>query len=623
MKRVNPIKHSIEAKGHTPQYRMHKYFARRPYNVFSNLISHYSKNNDIILDCFCGGGVTVFESAALGQKVIGVDINPLAAFITRMQMFNGDLEELKATYEKFIKSISEKYSNWYRIKFDDDEGICEWVEWAYVVTCPACSSEIVLVESNKISNGIYKCSNSECTGINGVRRVNCKPKKSLPLRARYFSKNANQYLLRNVDEKIIKQSIDIDYNKILNGTLMRPDFEIPLNWDRQFEDKLKEKGIVEYRHFFTDRNFALNVRIFNDILKMRDNISPVMYEYLYFLFSSSLRYSNNMTRVTENWEGGKPTAMDKHAFWVPNQYIETNIIEIIEKRAKAIVLGCSFSKGTLPTSCIEAKDYKDLVANGGYLVLNRSSSNLPLPSESISVIITDPPYGSNVQYAELSSIWNAWFSLFNGLDSYIYKDEEAVVNRKTKFEGAKSEEDYEELLFKVFAECNRVLKDEGYLVFTFNNKNIKVWIAMMKAVARAGFYLPEDGVVFQDFIRSYKNTAHLRYSGNIQGDFIYSFVKGKNPALSVLNGCSLKQLMEKLIKDEVIRLFNERKEYTTTELYQKIFTSLVGILMAYVSEHLDNENEMLKIEEYSNDYIDTVLKQHLIYSDDIWSKKEK
>jgi DNA modification methylase len=78
MKTIEPIKKPIEAKGHTPQYRMHKYFARRPYNVFSNLINHYSNKNDIVLDCFCGGGVTVFEGMALERKVIGVDINPLA-----------------------------------------------------------------------------------------------------------------------------------------------------------------------------------------------------------------------------------------------------------------------------------------------------------------------------------------------------------------------------------------------------------------------------------------------------------------------------------------------------------------------------------------------------------------
>lgn len=35
---VEPIKESVKAQGHTAQYQMHKYFARRPYNVFRNLV---------------------------------------------------------------------------------------------------------------------------------------------------------------------------------------------------------------------------------------------------------------------------------------------------------------------------------------------------------------------------------------------------------------------------------------------------------------------------------------------------------------------------------------------------------------------------------------------------------
>ena len=41
-----------------------------------------------------------------------------------------------------------------------------------------------------------------------------------------------------------------------------------------------------------------------------------------------------MTRVTDNWEGGKPTAMDKHAYWLPNQYVETNVIDIMRNAPK-------------------------------------------------------------------------------------------------------------------------------------------------------------------------------------------------------------------------------------------------------------------------------------------------
>ena len=45
-----------------------------------------------------------------------------------------------------------------------------------------------------------------------------------------------------------------------------------------------------------------------------------------------------MTRVTDNWENGNPTSMDKHAYWLPNQYVETNVVDIIFKRAKVYLL---------------------------------------------------------------------------------------------------------------------------------------------------------------------------------------------------------------------------------------------------------------------------------------------
>ncbi len=621
MKKTNPIKKSIEAKMHTSQYKMHKYFARRPYNVFQNLVKHYTDKNDVILDCFCGGGVTVFEAAALERKVIGVDLNPLATFVTRMQMFNGDVNLLKRVYLEFITEVREKYGNWYYVNFGDDEGVCEWLEWVYIVVCPKCGSEIVLTENNKVHNGVFNCENPKCEGRNGLKRIECIPAGSKPIRARYFSKKSKSVLIRGITSVDQLSNIQ-DYEVIIRQQKYAPNFEIPLDWDRQHEDKLKERGIIEYRHLFTDRNYTINCCIFNDILRRKPDLPADIYEMLYFLFSSSLRYTNSMTRVTDNWEGGKPTAMDKHAYWMPNQYIETNISDILEKRARSIITGVEFSKTTLPTACKEVNSFQDLLKNGGFYVLTGSSSDLPLPNGSVDTIITDPPYGSNVQYAELSVVWNAWYDVFSGLNGYIFKEEEAVVNRKIKVKGAKTEGDYEKLLYNVYAECNRVLKKDGYMVFTFNNKNIKVWIAMMRAVARAGFYLPEDGALFQDFIKSYKNTAHLRYAGNIHGDFIYSFIKGKNPTKPVLNGFNLEQVIEISIEQTIETLYNNQKQYSTTDLYQKIFSKLVEVLMAYITEYLDNEEEMHKVEQYSNDHVDIVLRKYLDYDNETWVRKE-
>lgn len=615
-----PLQISVKAEGHTPQYKMHKYFARRPYNVFNHIIKHYTSKGDIVLDTFCGGGVTVFEAAALERNVIGVDLNPLAAFITRMQMFNGDTSQLNDFYRRFLITENEKYKEWYKVIFNDDEGTALWFEWTYKVKCPHCNSTIILYESNKKSNGVYLCSNPNCTGhINGVKRVDCAPIGSKPVRVKYISGKTNKTRIRELTYENMPIFNKVDFQKTLNGLKYKVDFSIPNNWDRKYEDKLSEKGVASYSDFFTERNYALNSLIFNDIMELRGTTASLMNEYLYFLFSSSIRYTNKMARVTDNWENGNPTAMDKHAFWLPNQYVETNILDVLNQRANAIIKGCSYSAENLPKNLQEVTSFDDIKLHNSYMVLNQSSSALPIPNESVDVIITDPPYGSNVQYAELSTVWNAWYAVYKGLDSYIYKKQEAVMNRKKNFNGSKTVDDYEELLYQVYAEGARVLKNNGYLVFTFNNKNIKVWIAMLKAVAKAGFYLPDDGIIFQDYIDSYKNTAHLRFSGNIQGDFIYSFRKGRtNITADVLKGFSC--IINEAIDSTVFKLYQKRKSYNTAELYQKILASMTRNLMSYILQCNSSGVETEDISSLSNDYIENRLKRILVFENGIWRK---
>lgn len=73
----------VIAEAHTPPYKIHKYFARRPWNIFEQLVQNFSKENEIVLDPFCGGGVTIYEGIRKGRKVIGCDLNPLSIFVVR------------------------------------------------------------------------------------------------------------------------------------------------------------------------------------------------------------------------------------------------------------------------------------------------------------------------------------------------------------------------------------------------------------------------------------------------------------------------------------------------------------------------------------------------------------
>ena len=67
--------------------------------------------------------------------------------------------------------------------------------------------------------------------------------------------------------------------------------------------------------------------------------------------------------------------------------------------------------------------------------------------------------------------------------------------------------------------------NNGILCFTFNNKRSDAWFAVMKAAFDAGFMLEDSGIHYHEEIIAYRDTAHLRYDGELQGDVLYSFVK--------------------------------------------------------------------------------------------------
>lgn len=618
MANIQPIQYSVKAKKHSAPYQMHKYYARRPYNVFRNLIEHYSKPGDLILDCFCGGGVTLLEGLTVDRKIIAVDLNPLATFITKMQIQQIDIDSLEEYFSEFRKICEDEYSKYYFQKTPDGEQEVDWVEYIYEVECPKCESPILLSEENKVRNGYYTCNNSKCESNltqKGLKRTDCRPISTAPSRLSYTLENDTKLHNLSQNEKIIISQAKYDYT--IHADLQEIDIEVPSNWDRWHEDCLPQKGVHRFPDFFTEKNYFINVMIFNKILAMEKS---QFRDILYFTFSSSLRYTNKMSRVVQNWEGGNPTCMDKHAYWLPNIFVETNILHYLKQRMGSVVKGMKYIQETIPSNKKEANSFEEIIEDGDYMILNQSSSRLSIPSESISAVITDPPYGSNVQYGELSAFWNVWLMQYLGLDNFQYLDEEAISNRKLKKIEGKNSQHYEDMLFSIFSEANRVLKPNGYLVFTFNNKDIDIWVRMLRAVVKSGFILPGDGLIYQKYIKGYENTAHLRSEGNIQGDYIYSFIKGSIAYSEDINLNLFETELTQTIHGCVEKLFLQKPEYNTPTLYQHIFSEIVSMLMKYLhAEQYVGEKVGTNLTKTS---IDKILELVLNNDDNIWTLKD-
>lgn len=518
----------IKALAHTAPYKIHKYFARRPWNVFSEIIKSFSYENEIILDPFCGGGVTIYEGLKLNRKVVGFDLNPLSVFIIDNMVKKGDdIKQLFETFKSIIEKLGVLYEDYYYFDFKGERIYIDWIETTFRVICPECKTETLLSNELRIKPGFYKCVNKSCNNhkeTNGFAQRNAKRVSHNYLYLIGYNSNNLKVVKEPLKDDLNRLKNHIVYlKKIIKANSINVSIDIiPKNWDRQKEDTLDEKGIESFQDLFTERNLLINNILLHYIVSESKTLSKNDYELLRIAFSNTVKETNIMSFTNDTWQGGKPTTWSKHAYWIPSQFCEVNILSAFIKSLKRVKDSLSYNN-TFDYKLVKTNDFKDIVSKSNFLLNNNSIALSELPENSIDTIITDPPYGSNVQYLELSHFWYVW-------NKDLYKNHpdfslEAISNRKKGFKGAKSMYTYEDNLFSVFNKCFMVLKPEKYMILTFNNKDISAWLALLFSIFRSGFTLEENGIYFQSGVDSYKHTAHTRFDGSPYGDFIYVFKK--------------------------------------------------------------------------------------------------
>jgi DNA modification methylase len=583
---------ACKSLGHTPIYKTHKYFARRPHNVFRELIRHYSKKGEIIFDPFGGGGVTLVEGLSENRRVISSDINPIASFIQLNQVSNIRLERFNELAYAIKKDVERTFGEYFLTQCLDCEsaGRIRWLEHAYTVHCPLCKNKTLLkddfkarTEGGRVKNGYYVCESCEesfrsvDSKRTGSEIINIRHRCDVCREQKNKAPSAKDVLnfehFRSFFDEIVKEH-----------DLFIPKDEIPEEWDRQQEDCLHRKGFRMFSDLFTRRNLVISAYFFSVVEKQMANETSEERWFMNYLVSSLLRYTNNMTFSTSSWMDGRPVAWAKHAYWTPNQFIEVNPLEYYENRTKAFLAAIKDKMKRFDSKVLSFEARNVVSGDSDYAILCSDSAVVELPKESVDFILTDPPYGSNVQYGELCKFWEVWLAgrtPFEATDLRL--SNEAVVHRKTKApDYAKGFDDYYVLLRRVFSRCHHVLKPGGVMAFTFNNKDIRAWYAVVKAAIDAGFFIEPEGIFFQEGIHAYRDTAHLRFDGTPQGDFVYSFRKtGTEIDLENVPD-SLNECLDRAF----IRV-KDKPSFSATELYINLFAESTLFLVKKIREGLE------------------------------------
>ncbi|MDI6736137.1 MAG: DNA methyltransferase [bacterium] len=580
---INPISEGTIALPHSPVYKMHRYFARRPYSVFNYLLRHYTNKEDIVLDPFCGGGPTIIEGLRLQRKMIGIDINPMATFITKCEAMNIDLNLLDKAFKQIKLAVSKEVNDLYLTTCPrcQMQAITEWTEWSNTFLCPTCNNEVIAGKTTKIRPGKYNCLNcnqtfstSEAKRTNDVMikmKINClscgyKHEKAID----ESDVNKIEQVKQNFDEIVKKKN------------LWYPKDKMPTNFDLRRPYNMMCKHFYE---FLTLRNLLAISILFKEINNIQQE--DIRY-FMRHIFTSTLSWVTKMSV-----DPGHGWAI--HAYWMPNTFYELNVWTTFMRRYNSAVEGKKYSNNEIGNYYKEANLFNDLLNDSPCLLLTQSSSKLPIPDNSIDAIITDPPYGGNVMYSELCNFWTVWLKEIFSLNSLIDTEEEAIINKCQ----SKKANEYEKLLYVIFKECYRVLKPKRWLVMTFHNKDSSVWLALLRAAHRAGFYLPDNGAVYQNPIQHYTNTLYQRRNGSVLGDFIYSFQKIpysiKKSSLS--NGD-----MEKIILNVATNVIKRESGTTTSQIFQELVPNLFN------SNILDSEDMVNSIEN--------ILGKNFVYADE-------
>ncbi|WP_071675394.1 DNA methyltransferase [Nioella nitratireducens] len=122
--------------------------------------------------------------------------------------------------------------------------------------------------------------------------------------------------------------------------------------------------------------------------------------------------------------------------------------------------------------------------NGKRVYLSCGDSSVTdIEDGAVDAIITDPPFFDNVHYSQLADFFHVWQRHILGEDGT-----RAIETTRSPSEVQNANVDaFTERLGAVWAECHRVLSDQGVLAFTYHHSRSEGWSSVLHALMEAGF----------------------------------------------------------------------------------------------------------------------------------------
>ncbi len=518
---------SVPGGRNSPFYNAHSYHTKVPPEAIKPFIEHYSAPGDVVLDPFCGSGMTGVASAMAGRKTVLNDLSPAAMHLAWNHTQPCDPKDLIQTFADLEARVAGRLREIYQtIDQQGRPGLIYWTLWSTKHRCSNCQSEFLLWKVMERNSGRLgrEINCPECQSK--LKRSSLENLGSYPALISYKDEDGKRHE-RAPNKEDITYALSFDRASIKQWY---PQTNVEVDREMYIRCALQRQGIETVADFYTPRNLqalAILWEAINDITDER------LKRVMAFAFTNTAWHGTRMRRF--NARGGQRPLTG--TLYIPQLSSEANVLEVMRNKIKQL---SKYYATYVPQTLDLPK-----------LQQGSATSLKAVRDNSIDYIFTDPPFGANIFYADCNLIWESW------LGRITETTEEAVMNRSLKIEhGGKSLDDYANLMRQSMKEMARVLKPGGWATVVFHNSEAKVWQSLRDAALEAGFDFHEATSLDR------KHQSHKGYKGRSEKenvahyDVIFNLRKPVDSESAMLvkvtSKIDLEQLIASLQKDKAI-----------------------------------------------------------------------
>lgn len=532
-----PFAADVNEGKYDPLYKLHSYPTKVPHKAIMQYILHYTEPGDVVLDCFCGTGMTGLAAQSCGlddkelmlqyaspetnrkwgvRKAILCDLSPTATYIASNYNSKINVHEFLSLARGILSDCEKEYGWMDKTAHsfgsaEESRGKIEYTVWSRICICPSCSKKINLWENSvdydfqkSIGEAKKKFACPHCGALLDIasmdtsiiseyddvlgRPINII--EQVPVLINY-SYNGKRY------EKVPDHEdlLHIDKVKQISFKYFVPHSEIPYMHQTHQRNNLAALGITHEHHLYTRKTMMIYSYLFNRAEELQTGYRNRFMFLLSACFNRTTRLVRYMAQHKEKNVGPLSGTL-----YFPPIFGEINVLKNIQSRLKKMEAAYKV-------------DSVDEFNNDYFIMSTQSAENIEIPENSVDYIFVDPPFGENLMYSELNYFTDMWLRVYGANQS------EAIINKAQ----GKGLSEYQQLMSKCFYEMYRVLKPHRWITIEFHNSQNSVWNALQEALQAAGFIIAD----VRTLDKGKGTTKQLIYSSAVKQDLVISAYKPK------------------------------------------------------------------------------------------------